>query len=184
MLGKPGKLSMIEVSAYCLSCPIEELTKQIRGVLPGTKVTALMQAAKAREENLTRFNNFAYSVAIIVLLIGALVVGVTMMGSVIERVQGDRCLSRGRVPAQPHHDRDPGGGGLLGTIGGLLGYGLGYAGAALFGQAVAQMQVRVGINPWLALGSASLAALLAILASLYPAWRAANLDPAEALRSI
>ncbi|MGE5549786.1 MAG: ABC transporter permease [Bacteroidota bacterium] len=184
MLGKPGKLSMIEVSAYCLSCPIEELTKQIRGVLPGTKVTALMQAAKAREENLTRFNNFAYSVGVIVLLIGGLVVGVTMMGSVVERVREIGVFRavgfrRSHVMAVILAEA-----GALGAVGGFLGYGVGFAAAALFGQSVAQMQVQVGINLWLGLGSAVMAAILAILASLYPAWRAANLDPAEALRSI
>lgn len=184
MLGKPNRLSMIEVSAYCLTCPIEEITAQIRSVLPGAKVTALKQAAKAREENLTRFNNFAYSVAAIVLIIGALVVGVTMMGSVAERVREIgvfRAVGYRRSHIMSIFLTEAG---LLGVGGGLLGYGLGFAATALFGQAIAQMQVRVGVNPWVVLGSGVLSGVLAVLASLYPAWRAANLDPVEALRSI
>lgn len=184
MLGKPKSLSMIEVSAYCLTCPIEEITSQIRSVLPGAKVTALKQAAKAREENLTRFNNFAYSVAAIVLIIGALVVGVTMMGSVTERVREIgvfRAVGYRRSHITAIFLTEAG---LLGVGGGLLGYGLGFLATTLFGQAIAQMQVRVGINPWIVAGSGVLSGVLALLASLYPAWRAANLDPVEALRSI
>ena len=122
--------------------------------------------------------------AIIVLLIGALVVGVTMMSSVIERVREIgvfRAVGFRRSHIMAVFLTEAG---LLGLVGGLLGYALGTGGAALFGGAVAQMQVRVSVNPWLALASGVLAALLAILASLYPAWRAANLDPAEALRAI
>jgi len=184
MLGKPGKLSMIEISAYCLSCPIEELTQQIRGVLPGTKVTALKQAAKAREENLARFNNFAYSVAVIVLIIGALIVGVTMMGSVVERVREIGVFRA--IGYRRHHIMAIflAEAGLLGIVGGLLGYFVGVLGAAIFGQAVARMPVGLSVNPWLMLASGAAAAVLGILASLYPAWKAANLDPAEALRAI
>ena len=184
MLGKPGKLSMIEISAYCLSCPIEELTQQIRGVLPGTKVTALKQAAKAREENLARFNNFAYSVAVIVLIIGALIVGVTMMGSVVERVREIgvfRAIGYRRNHIMAIFLAEAG---LLGIVGGLLGYFVGVLGAAIFGQAVARMPVGLSVNPWLMLASGAAAAALGILASLYPAWKAANLDPVEALRVI
>ena len=47
LLGKPGKVSLVEVSALCSTCPIEQIVAQIGEKLPGAKVTALAQAMKS-----------------------------------------------------------------------------------------------------------------------------------------
>ena len=40
---KPGALSLIEVAAFCNTCPIEEIVRQISEKLPHAKVTAIKQ---------------------------------------------------------------------------------------------------------------------------------------------
>ncbi len=85
--------------------------------------------------------------------------------------------------------------GLIGgSIGAALGLGAAYAipyivratlGAGRAGEAsiiAAFLGVQPRINPLLILGSIGFAALVASLAGLYPAWRAARLNPVDALR--
>ncbi len=49
ILKKPGGVSMIEVSAWCKNCPIDEITKEVAAKLPGAKVSAVRQAARSRD---------------------------------------------------------------------------------------------------------------------------------------
>jgi lipoprotein-releasing system permease protein len=43
-------------------------------------------------------------------------------------------------------------------------------------------RMPVAIDPWETFGIVMMALLVSILATLYPSWRAAKLDPVEALR--
>ena len=82
---KPGALSLIEVSAFCNTCPIEEIVKQISQKLPHAKVTAIKQTLQTKMEALDHFKRFSVGISIIVLLIGSLIVFTNMMASVNER---------------------------------------------------------------------------------------------------
>ena len=82
---KPGALSLIEVSAFCNTCPIEEIVKQISQKLPHAKVTAIKQTLQTKMEALDHFKKFSVGISIIVLLIGSLIVFTNMMASVNER---------------------------------------------------------------------------------------------------
>jgi lipoprotein-releasing system permease protein len=78
---------------------------------------------------------------------------------------------------------------LVAAIGGALGLGTG-AGLAIAAQHWWQAGVvaRIGrpfsvlITPELLLGSFALAVVVGLLAALYPAWRAARVDPVEVIR--
>ena len=85
VLKKPGSLSLIEVSAFCISCPIEEIVNQISKELPHAKVTAIKQTLETKMEALGHFKKFSIGISIIVLLIGGLIVFTNMMASVNER---------------------------------------------------------------------------------------------------
>ncbi|OGL42469.1 MAG: ABC transporter permease, partial [Candidatus Schekmanbacteria bacterium GWA2_38_11] len=87
ILKKEGKLSMVEVSAYCKDCPVEDIVSQISAKLPHAKVTALKQVVQGRMETLSQFKSFAIGISIVVIFIGSLMVFVTMMSSVNERTR-------------------------------------------------------------------------------------------------
>jgi putative ABC transport system permease protein len=85
ILGKEGRVSMVEVAALCSGCPIPEMVKQISSVLPGANVMAIQQVVKGRMETLSQLERFSFGVSVLVLLVGGLMVLVTMMGSIKER---------------------------------------------------------------------------------------------------
>ena len=87
VLHKPGKVSMIQVAALCSNCPVEKIVAQLGGVLPGTKVTAMQQQVKNRMHAIDQFRAFSWIVAGVIIGIEALVVFVTMMGSVNARTR-------------------------------------------------------------------------------------------------
>lgn len=127
-------------------------------------------------------DEFLVLFTIIALAVGALGVLNTMMMSVAERTREIGMLralgwSRGRVLRAILLE-----GVLLSCLGGAAGLGLGVAGTEallrLFPEALLVADYRPGI---FAMGCA-VAVGGGLLAALYPAWRAANLRPVEALR--
>lgn len=184
LLGKPGRVSLVEVSALCSTCPIEEIVADIAAHIPGARVTALAQAMKSREQTVEQLTNFSLAVSGVVLLIGGLVVLTTMMSSVAERTReigvfravGFRKSHVVRIILTEAL--------LLSLLSGLVGWVVGTWGSALVATQVARLEVGVTWDPMLAGWAVALALLVGIAGSLYPAIRASNLDPAEALRSI
>ncbi|MBI3267597.1 MAG: ABC transporter permease [Planctomycetes bacterium] len=69
----------------------------------------------------------------------------------------------------------------LGAVGGLLGCAVGYAGVLLVGRLLPLQPVTPW---WLLAGSFGLAILLGVLGGLYPAARAARMNPIDAIRFI
>jgi len=185
VFNKPGRISMAEVAALCKDCPIEEMVQQISEVLPGAKVMAIQQVVKSRMEMLAQFKHFSYGISGVILFIGALVVLVTMMGSVRERTD-EIGIFRAIGFRQSHIMRiiflEAGIiSGLAGVIGYLLGLGSARAALSLFGEGHSG---HVPFDPGLAAGALILALALGLIASAYPAAMAARMDPNEALRSL
>jgi putative ABC transport system permease protein len=181
---KPGQVSLVEVSALCSTCPIDQIVEQIGQKLPNAKVTALAQVMKSREQTVDQLSNFSLAVSAVVLLVGGLVVLTSMMSSINERTReigifravGFRKSHIIRVILMEAV--------LLSMLSGLVGWAVGTLGSSLIAERVAQLEVAVAWDPVLAGWALGLALLVGIAGSLYPAIRAAALDPAEALRSI
>ncbi len=182
VLGKPGKVSLIEVSALCRGCPIEDIVSQISTALPHARVAPIRQAVAAREQAVRQLTRFSYAVSFVVLLVGTLVVMTTMMSSVTERTQeigilravGFRRTQVARVI-------------LLETVvinvaGGVLGWVAGSLVARLLGPALAQVSSPIPLDPRLLAVAVVLATVVGIGGGVYPATRAARMDPAQALR--
>lgn len=184
VLGKPGKISMVEIAAFCRGCPISEMTLQIAEQFPNAKVTALKQAVMAKMQSIELFKSFSYGIAVLVIFIGSLLVFVTMMGSVNERTREIgifRAIGfrRGHVMQIILLEAL-----VVGLIGGLSGFviGNGIAWAAL--PLVINNGSWAGVNFSLGGVSILLAIALSLVASLYPALKASHLDPSAALRAL
>ena len=178
----PQAISLIETAAFCYSCPIEEVTQQLQAKLPGTKVTALQSTLKSRDDTVAKFKALTWSVSFIFLITCALILAITMKSSVAERTREIGIL-RAIGFRQSHIARIIlGEASLLSVAGGLLGYALGMGLAANFGAKLLKIRETI---PWqgdLLIYSTAATLVISLLASLYPAWRAARLDPAGALR--
>lgn len=184
ILGKEGKLSMVEISAFCQGCPISEMTLQIAEKFPDAKVTAMQQAVMSKMQSIDMFKSFSLGVSMIVVLVGSLLVFVTMMGSVNERTREIgifRAIGfrKGHVMQIILLEAL-----LLGIIGGIMGFGLGNLMAFGLVPVVVKEGAFAGINSNLGLISITMSVALSLLASLYPAYKASNLDPSQALRAL
>jgi putative ABC transport system permease protein len=177
-------VSMVQVAALCSNCPVEDIADQLGGVLPGTTVTALQEKVRNRMDAIAQFRTFSYLVAAVIVGIEALVVFVTMMGSVNARTREIgifRALGfrRGHVTRLILIEAAVASV-IAGVLGYLVGMGLSYALLPL----LAGDGVSVAWAPSLAAAAVALAVLIGSMASLYPALHASRLDPTVALRAL
>jgi putative ABC transport system permease protein len=184
LLGRPGQLSVIEVSALCKDCPVEDIVTQIRKELPHANVSAIQQSVRARAEAVDRLSRFSLVVSAVVLAIGALMVFTTMMSAVVERTKEIGVL-RAIGFRRTHIIKGlmievvliSAAGGIVGWLAGLLASRLALP---YFTEAGAQIELRVS----LAVFAIAIAMLTGIVSSVYPVIRASRLDPSEAVRYV
>ena len=183
-LGKEGQVSMVEVAALCHDCPVDDMVMQLQEVLPETDVQAVQQVVKTRMHALGQFRLFAWGVAVTVVVIGALLVFVTMMGAISERTREIgifRAIGYRRRHVLHLVLMEAA---LVSAVAGVLGYLAGVLATITTlplldgGQAVWQW------NPSLAVASLFAAIVVGLLASLQPALRASRLEPSDALRAL
>ena len=182
---KPGALSLIEVSAFCNTCPIEEIVRQISQKLPHAKVTAIKQTLQTKMEALDHFKKFSVGISVIVLLIGSLIVFTHMMASVNERKR-EIGIFRAIGFRKSHVIRIIFLEALIvGLIAGIVGYVLGLGVSHIVGPMITGVKGgSLFIDPLLALGAIFLSSLIGILSSAYPALHASKMDPTTALRAL
>ncbi|MFZ3373821.1 MAG: FtsX-like permease family protein, partial [Desulfitobacteriaceae bacterium] len=184
LANRPNAISLIETAAFCYTCPIDAVTSQLTAVLPGTKVTALRSTLESRNDTVSKFNSFARIISLILFLASSLVVTMTMKSSVEERTREIGILRaigfRKRHITQIILTEA----GLLSLLGGLLGYLLGMSTAVNFGAVIVQAQVHIPWQTNLLIYALGASLLIGLLASLYPALKAARLNPTESLRYI
>ena len=185
LLGKEGRITLVEVAALCGGCPIGDMVVQIAEKLPDVKVSAIQQVVESRIHALDQFRRFSYGVAAVVVFIGALIVFVTMMASVNERTTeigvfraiGFRKSHIMRIVLLEAL--------VVSLLAGLLGYISGMGAAKLTLPIMAEGKNAVLVwDTTVAFGSIALALVVGVLASLYPALHASKMDPTEALRAL
>ncbi len=184
LAGKPDQISLIEVSALCKDCPVEDIVAQIGRELPHARASAIQQSVRARTETVDRLTRFSTAISAVVLAIGGLMIFTTMMGSVVERTKEIgvlRALGFRRTHVIQELLTEVA---AISAVGGILGWAAGMlaAWAALphFTEAGTPLEVR----STLAAFAVAAALALGLLASIYPALRAARLDPAESVRYV
>ncbi len=184
LLGKEGTVSLAEVVALCADCPVEDMVHQIAAVLPEVQVSAIQQVVKTRMHALEQFRAFSLGVAAVVILVGALVVFVTMMGAVNERTREIgifRALGfrRGHVLGLILMEASS-----VSLLSGFLGYLAGMGATRLLLPLLVEEHPHLVWSPYLAAGALLLALVVGTLASFYPALHASRMEPTEALRAL
>jgi putative ABC transport system permease protein len=135
--------------------------------------------ADGLEELINRLTRFVTGLALISLLVGAIGIANIMLVSVTERTR-----EIGIMKAVGATNRDVlllflGEAALLGGIGALLALPVGIAGGWITTQ---YAEIGFALAPvWFAIAVA-VGVLVGVVAGLYPAWRAARVDPIDALR--
>lgn len=183
ILDMRGKLSLIEVSALCAQCPIEDIVAQIGEKLPRAKVSAVRQAMTLRMETVDQIVRFALALSVAVMIVGALIVFVSMTSSVNERVREIgvlRAIGYGKVHIMTIILEEAF---AVSFIGGLAGW---VAGSFAVHLAAARL-TETGV-PFFQLShlvaAMGLSVIIGMGSSIYPALSAARLDPFEALRAL
>ncbi|MBT3273846.1 MAG: FtsX-like permease family protein [Spirochaetales bacterium] len=85
LLDKRGKVSLVEVSALCSDCPIDDLVAQISGVLPNADVQAVRAVMEQRMLVVRQFGRFAVSIFAVLTILCGLFIFATITGAVVER---------------------------------------------------------------------------------------------------
>jgi putative ABC transport system permease protein len=181
--GKEGLVSSIDIRALCNACPVEIIAGAINQNITGVRAIAVKQVAEAEMGVMGRMNRFMYALGGITLVVGLFGVVNTMMGSVNERIKDIGIMravgaSRNQIMRVFIYEAI-----IIGVVGGILGYLVGTLLAYVVGPIVFE-----GANISFALQylplSLALAILVAVMATMYPALRAARIRVADSFRSL
>ncbi|MHB1125833.1 MAG: ABC transporter permease [Bacillota bacterium] len=194
ILDAPGRISFVELTVndgataesdgQNVSSPAEIVIGQLVDKLPQTQVSQVKDQGAGRREVVDRFIRFSALISVVVLFIGCLIIMTTMMSSVNERTR-EIGIFRAMGFRRSHIIR------IILTeatvvslVGGISGYLAGMVMAMLTAPFVAQIRVNVQWDVVFGFEVILLSTIVGILASTYPAFRAARMDPVEALRYI
>ncbi|MFH1703658.1 MAG: ABC transporter permease [Nitrospirota bacterium] len=183
LLRRPDKLSMIEVSALCSACPIDDIVAQISEKLPYARVSPVRQAVALRMQTVEQLMKFSAAISVVIIIIGALIVLISMLSSVNERTKeigilraiGFRQWHVVKVILFEAF--------VVSVFSGITGWVMGSVSISLL------LPVVTGtggflFDPFLLALAAGIAVCTGMLSSIYPAVKASRLEPLEALRYI
>lgn len=85
LLDKKGMVSMVEISALCSECPIDDMVNQITNVLPTGNVRALQEVMVKRMMVVHQTEKFAFTISIILIVLCSLLIFSNITSSVNER---------------------------------------------------------------------------------------------------
>jgi len=184
LLGKKNTYSFVELTIVKDDALAVKVSKEISQLLPDSKVTVVKEAGEARQELVDKFGKFSLVVSLIMILIAALIITSSMMASVNERTR-EIGIFRAIGFRKAHITKiiliEAG---VVSAVSAATGYLVGMGAAIIIAPLFADFELVVSWNAVLAAAVLAGAIILGILASLYPASKAAKLDPAESLRFI
>ncbi|HDZ58862.1 MAG TPA: ABC transporter permease [Ignavibacteriales bacterium] len=185
LFDKGENLSLIELSALCYDCPVEEIVRQISQKLPNAKVSAIRQSIDSKMAAVAKFEDFSFGISIVILIISLLIVFTNVNSSLNERIR-----EIGVFKAIGFRNRD-----IFkivffevliaSGIAGLLGYLIGIAAANII-MPLLDSNAVIGFkfDPEIFLIASMLSIVVGIMAAFYPAYKATKLDPTVAFRTL
>lgn len=184
VLGRLNEVTMIDVSVDYLKGSEELLLSEIKESLPNSQVSSQRQEMLRQDNLLNRLVRFGVSLSIIVLLVGMMVISLTMSSSVRERTR-EIGIFRALGFRKSHIIKIILYEGLIiSVVGGVTGYLIGMIMANYAIPIFYENNIQVNWSLLVFLVSIVVSVIIGLLSSVYPALKAAKLDPAEALRFI
>ncbi|MCJ2166167.1 MULTISPECIES: FtsX-like permease family protein [unclassified Pseudodesulfovibrio] len=183
--GVRDRVNFVEVAALCAGCPIEDIVAQLRSSLPETDIQALQSIVKQRMYSVNFVKQLILTVSLVILFIACCMVGVTMLASVNERIKEIGLMrslgfSRGSIFSIFCFEAM-----LIGLGSGVIGYVGGYW---LSLKVLSMLDMAEGAVVSFNLGHLALTGLfivtVSVLSAFFPAWKAASVEPSEALISL
>jgi putative ABC transport system permease protein len=161
----------------------DKLAKMIDAKISGVHAIPPNQFREQIESASAIFNKIILGSALIAVVVGSLSVINTMIMSVAER-RKEIGIKRVAGAKTRHILREILlETGVMGLIGGIIGFALGVLVITLINRATAESGIQIfSVTPRLAALSIGGAAVLGFVAGLYPAWRASRVRPIEVLR--
>ncbi len=160
------------------------MTLQIAEKFPNARITTMKQAVMSKMQSIEIIKSFGFGITILVISIGVLLVFITMMSSVNERIREIgifRAIGfrRGHVMQVILLEAM-----IVRLLAGLIGFAAGSMIAKFTLPIVVKGGAFAGPDGSIGCISILVSISLSLIASLYPAIKASHLDPSEALRSI
>ncbi|MFC1910249.1 ABC transporter permease [Chloroflexota bacterium] len=181
--GKEGVVSSVDIRALCNACPVVSIADSINQNITGVRALSVKQIADSEMSLMEKMNRFMLALAGITLVIGIFGVVNTMMTSVHERIKDIGIMravgaSRGQIIKAFIYEAV-----VIGILGGLFGYLAGTLVAYGIGPLVFEGTNISYIPQYLPL-SLLLAIFVAIISTVYPAYRATTIKVSDSFRSL
>ncbi|MCL5735184.1 MAG: ABC transporter permease [Actinobacteria bacterium] len=178
------EVSFVEVSAWCSSCPIEDISAQISTAIPGSRVSALRKAIESREILVGQFRLFSIVISTFMVLAGCLVILASTLGAVRGR-RGEIGIFRAMGFRKRHvievlllENL------VIGIAASLVGVLLAVLVSGPFARVAAGVSGVSAPRAEILFAAIGAATLLVLISTLYPAWVASRLSPLVALRKV
>lgn len=180
VLGRPGELSALRLGGCFCSIDVAALAGEVERLLPGARAISVAGMVKAQEGSLATMKRYSGALHATGALVVALVVAALVASQTRRRTRELGLLVAIGAPPRAIVLLIAAQAAAAGAAGGLLGWLLALPLVRWLGGAV--LDLPLAIPAGLLLPAVALAALVAAVAALVPAGRAARLDPTVVLR--